>query len=47
MSLRDLTIFMSYAGPMCQLSGHQKSVCPVFNAEEKVMVQFKVKGKKS
>ena len=37
---------MSYTGPVCQLSGHQKSICPVFTAGGKLMVPFKVEGKK-
>ena len=43
--LSGTSIFVSYMGPVCQLSGHQKSICPVLTAEEKVMVPFKVKGK--
>ena len=43
--LREVTIFMSYMGPVCQVSGHQKSICPVLTVGEKVMVPFKVKEK--
>ena len=43
--LRDLTIFMSYMRLVCQVSGHQESICPVFTTGEKVMVPFKVKEK--
>ena len=32
--IRDLTIFMSYTGPVCQLSGHQKSICLIFTVGE-------------
>ena len=42
---RDPTIFMSYMGLVCQLSGHQRSICPVFTAGEKVMVPLKAKEK--
>ena len=34
-TLRDLAIFMGYTGPVCQVSGHQKSICPVFTVREK------------
>ena len=44
-SFRDLTIFMSCMGLVCQLSDHQRSICPVFTAGEKVMVPFKAKEK--
>ena len=41
------TIFMSQTGLVCQLSSHQKSLCPIFTVGEKFMVPFKVKGKRS
>ena len=44
-TVRDLTIFMSYTGPVCQLNGDEKSICPVFTVREKVMVPFKVNEK--
>ena len=45
--VRDLTIFMSYTRQVCQVSGHEKNICPVFTVGEKVMVPFKVKEKRS
>ena len=42
---RDHTTFMSYTGPVYQLSGHQKSIMPVFIAGEKPLVPFKIEEK--
>ena len=43
--VKDLTIFMSCTGLVCQLTDHQKSACPVFNEGKMLIVPFKVKEK--